>query len=348
MMTYDVAIIRGDGIGPEISEATQRVLEAAGASIRWHDAPAGEDGLARAGRELPLSTIETIRRLGVALKAPLLAGRCTGGVVVEDNGRSRRHPSVNNGIRRELNLFVNVRPVRGWADLSGAYAALDIVIMREITEDIYSGIERKLDGGAAEAVKRVTRSACERLARYACEYALRYGRRTINAIHKANVLHLTDGLFLETVRAVTSGFASLGFSETAVDAACYGLVKKPQSFDVMVMPNQYGDIVSDLAAALAGSLGLAPGANIGADAAVFEAAHGAAPDITGKGIANPIGLILSGAMMLDHLGEADAAARVRAAVDAVLADPRLRPPDLGGSAGTAVLTDALCGAAQAV
>ncbi|MEP7361874.1 MAG: isocitrate/isopropylmalate family dehydrogenase [Acidobacteriota bacterium] len=344
--THDVALVRGDGIGPEISEATQRVLEAAGASIRWHDAPAGADGMARKGHELPISTIQTIRRFGVALKAPLTAGRCTGGVVVEDNGASRRHPSVNNGIRRELGLFVNVRPVHGWKDLSGEYAALDIVIMREITEDIYSGIERKIDDNTAEAVKRITRPACERVARYSCEFAGRHGRREVSAIHKANVLHLTDGLFLETVRNVSTGYPGLHFSETAVDAACYLLVKKPRHFDVMVMPNQYGDILSDLAAALVGSLGLAPGANIGADAAVFEAAHGAAPDIAGQGIANPIGLILAGAMLLDHIGEPEAAARVRAAVDAALADRRLWTPDLGGSARTLELTEALCGAAE--
>jgi len=346
--THDVALIRGDGIGPEISEATQRVLEAAGASIRWHDTPAGADGLERTGYELPVATVKTIRQLGVALKAPLTAGRCTGGVVVEDNGASRRHPSVNNGIRRELGLFVNVRPVRGWKALSGDYAAMDIVIMREITEDIYSGIERRVDDDTAEAIKRVTRPACERLTRYSCEYARRHGRRAISAIHKANVLHMTDGLFLETVRRVTGDFEGLEFSETAVDAACYMLVKKPRSFDVMVMPNQYGDILSDLAAALVGSLGLAPGANIGDNAAVFEAAHGAAPDIAGQGIANPIGLVLSGAMLLDHLGEGEAASRVRVAVDAALADMRLRTPDLGGSARTSDLLDALCGAAQSV
>lgn len=344
--THDVALVRGDGIGPEISEATQRVLEAAGASISWHDTPAGDDGRVRRGHELPLSTLQAIRQYGVALKAPLLAGRCTGGVVVEENGTARRHPSVNNGLRRELGLFVNVRPVRGWKGLSGEFAAMDLVIMREITEDIYSGIERMVGDDIAEAVKRISRDACERITRYSCEYAQRHGRRNLSAIHKANVLHLTDGMFLETVRKVASDYDGVTFDETAVDAACYLLVKKPGHFDVMVMPNQYGDILSDLAAALVGSLGLAPGANIGENAAVFEAAHGAAPDIAGQGIANPIGLVLSGAMMLDHLEEYDAAARVRSAVDAVLDDPRLRTPDLGGSAGTEDLTAALCGAVQ--
>ncbi|MFN3322244.1 MAG: isocitrate/isopropylmalate dehydrogenase family protein [Bryobacteraceae bacterium] len=345
---YDIAFIRGDGIGPEITEATQRVLESAGAGIRWHDTPAGEDGRARLGHELPLSSLETIRRLGVVLKAPLIAERCTGGVVVESNGSIRRHPSVNNGLRRELNLFVNVRPVRGWTAVSGAYAETDLVIMREVTEDMYSGIERQVNDGCAEAVKRITRRATERLTHYACDYALRHGRRTVSAIHKANVLHLTDGLFLRTVRETVADYSALNFSETAIDAACYLLVKRPTAFDVMVLPNQYGDIISDLAAGLVGSLGLAPGANIGDDAAMFEAAHGAAPDIAGQGIANPIGLVLSGAMLLDHIGEREAAGRVRTAVDRLLADSRFRTPDLGGTSRTSDFTEALCAEVQTV
>lgn len=343
----EIAVISGDGIGPEITEATQRVLEASGAKLRWVDTPAGEAARARHGHELPGSTLETIRRLGVVLKAPLAAGRRTGGVVVENNGHPRRHPSVNNALRRELELFVNVRPVRGWANISGRYAAMDIVIMREVTEDIYSGLESQVNEDCAEAVKRVTRQASERIARFSCEFAIRHGRRTIHAIHKANVLHLTDGLFLGAVQETVARYPGLVFSETAIDAACYLLIKNPAAFDIMVCPNQYGDILSDVAAGLAGSLGLAPGANLGDRIAMFEAAHGAAPDIAGRGIANPISLILSAAMLLDHIGQSEAARRVRAAVDEALSDPRCLTADLGGTAKTSDLTDALCGAVQA-
>lgn len=341
---HDIAVIRGDGIGPEITEAAQRVIEAAGVAVRWHETPAGGAARQRLGHELPLSTIDTIRRLGVVLKAPLNAERCTGGVLVESDSGVRRHPSVNNGLRRELELFVNIRPVRGWGKVSGAYARMDLVIMREVTEDIYSGIERQISDDCAEAVKRITRRASERVARFACDYARRYGRSGVCAIHKANVLHLSDGLFLRTVRETVAGYPDLVFSESAIDAACYLLVKKPETFDVLVCPNQYGDILSDLAAGLVGSLGLAPGANLGEHTAMFEAAHGAAPDIAGRQIANPIGLILSGAMMLDYIGETAAASRIRRAVAEILNQERHLTPDLGGAARTSDLAGALCAA----
>lgn len=346
-MTKQVAVISGDGIGPEITEATQRVIEASGAQIDWVPVPIGQTAKRSFGTELPADSLDRIRQVGVVLKAPLIAERCSGGVVVESHGSVRRHPSVNNGLRRELGLFVNVRPVRGWSGISGAYAALDLVIFREITEDLYSGLERQVDDDTAEAVKRITGRASRRIARYACDYARRFGRRKVAAIHKANVLHLTDGLFLRSVRDVVEQYTDLVFEEQAIDAACYLLVKKPRAFDLMVLPNQYGDIISDLAAGLAGSLGLAPGANIGDDAAMFEAAHGAAPDIAGQGIANPIGLVLSGALLLDHIGEGAAASRVRSGVAAALAQPDRLTPDLGGAGTTRGLTDLLCAAVQA-
>lgn len=345
---HDVAIIRGDGIGPEISDAAQSVLEASGAEIRWHDAPAGMAAMPRFQTALPWSSLEIMHRLGVVLKAPLIAERCSGGVTVEADGETRHHPSVNNALRRELSLFVNVRPVRGVGRLSGRYASLDAVIMREVTEDMYCGIERQVDDDTAEAVKRITGRASRRIARFSCDYAMRFGRGKITAIHKANVLHLTDGLFLKSVRSVVEGYPGLEFDEQAIDAACYLLVKKPEMFDVMVLPNQYGDIISDLAAGLAGSLGLAPGANIGERCAMFEAAHGAAPDIAGQGAANPIGLILSGALLLDHIGEGAAARRVRAGVSEVLSDGRFLTPDLGGSCTTAALAQAICAAMDVV
>ena len=272
----------------------------------------------------------------------MLAERCSGGIVVEGNGAVRRYPSINNGIRRELGAYVNLRPIQGWEGVSGRYRELDIVMVREVTEDIYAGIERRVDDDTAEAVKRITRGASLRAARFACDYAMRHGRKRITAIHKANVLHLTDGLFLECVRAQAGKYPALVFDDRMVDAACYLLVKCPAQFDVLVLPNQYGDILSDLAAGLAGSLGLAPGANIGPDTAVFEAAHGAAPDIAGEGIGNPIGLILSGAMLLDHLGETKAAEHIRRGIATVLREGRSLTPDLGGSGTTLTLTDAIC------
>lgn len=341
---HKAGIIRGDGIGPEISEAAQQVVEASGAKIDWVEILAGESAGKECGEALPLSEIRKMRDTGVLLKAPLMAGRCTGGVVVTENGETRRHPSINNGLRRELGLFVNVRPVRGFQGVSGAYSSMDIVIMREITEDMYSGLETQIDDGCAEAIKRITAAATRRIAQYSCEYARKFGRSTVSAIHKANVLHLTDGLFLKTVRSTVESYPDLRFDETAIDAACYLLVKQPRKFDVMVLPNQYGDILSDVAAGLVGSLGLAPGGNIGPSAAMFEAAHGAAPDIAGKGLANPIGLILSGAMLLDHIGEAGAAGRVRTGVAHVLEKGTSLTPDLGGSATTGELTSAIVSA----
>jgi isocitrate dehydrogenase (NAD+) len=262
--------------------------------------------------------------------------------VVENGPAPRRYPSINNALRRELGAFANLRPVRGWPGVSGPYEPLDLLIVREVTEDLYIGLERQTSPDTAEAVKRISRPASRRVARFACDYAVHQGRSKVTAVHKANVLHLTDGLFLDAVRSVAAEYPTLRFNDQMVDAACYHLIKSPALFDVLVLPNQYGDIVSDVAAALVGSLGLAPGANIGPEAAMFEAAHGAAPDIAGRGIANPVGLVLSGALLLDHLGEAAAAERVRRAVAAALAEPRWHTPDLGGQASTTNLTRAIC------
>ena len=337
-----VAIIRGDGIGPEITAATQRVLEATGLRFDWVDTPMGMDGRERRGADLPVESLDQVKEIGIAIKAPLLAERLSGGVTVTGDRDVRRYPSVNNGLRRELGAYVNLRPIQGWEGVSGAYDGLDIVIAREVTEDTYIGIERQVGADTAEAIKRITRGASRAVTQYACEYAVRHHRRKITAVHKANVLHLTDGLFLSTAREVTGEFPGLLFDDRMVDATCYLLVKTPEMFDVMVTPNQYGDIISDLVAGLVGSLGLAPGANIGPGTAVFEASHGAAPDIAGKGLANPIGLVLSGAMLLDHIDEPEAAGRVRRAVSRVLASGTTLTPDLGGTASTDALTDAIC------
>jgi isocitrate dehydrogenase (NAD+) len=343
--THTVALASGDGIGPEISWATREVLAASGARIHWVETPVGKAALDSHGEELPAASLERMCQIGVVLKSPLIAERRSGGVTVLRAGTQRHYPSVNNALRRELGAYVNVRPVRGWRGISGPHAETDLVIMREVTEDTYAGIERQIDPGRAEATKLITRAACERVARYACDYALAAGRRTVSAIHKANVLHLTDGLFLESVRSVTASYPTLVFDDKMVDAASYLLVKQPTLFDVMVLPNQYGDILSDLAAALVGSLGLAPGSNIGPNVAMFEAAHGAAPDLAGLDAANPTALILSGAMMLDHLGERECASRVRTAVAAVLEEGQCLTRDLGGRATLRHFTDTVCAAA---
>jgi isocitrate dehydrogenase (NAD+) len=339
---HSAALITGDGIGPEICEAAQRVVDAAGVSIDWRPAPMGLEAQGALGVPIPVSSLRTVRQCGVALKGPMIADRCSGGVVVEDDGEIRRHASINNGIRRELGAYANLRPVRGFPGVSGAYENLDIVIVRELTEDMYAGLETSVDDDTAEAVKRITRAASERVTRFACEYARRTGRRRVTAVHKANVLHLTDGLFLASARRVAAEYSSLEFNDQMVDAACYLLIKSFAQFEVLVMPNQYGDILSDMTAGLAGSLGLAPGVNIGPEAALFEAAHGAAPDIAGKGIANPIAMMLSGALMLEHLGEAEAAERIRNGVARVLAARERLTPDLGGASGSAALTAAIC------
>ncbi len=336
------ALIKGDGIGPEIADAAQAVVEAAGGRVEWVPVEMGQAAEKRSGAPLPLESLDTVRRLGVALKGPMIAERCSGGVMVEGH----RYPSINAAIRRELGAYANLRPVRGWEGVSGAYCAMNIVLVRELTEDVYAGLERRIDADTAEAVKRITRGASMRVARFACEYALRTGRRKVTAVHKANVLHLTDGLFLESVRAASAEYPGIRCDDRMVDAACYLLVKDPGQFEILVLPNQYGDILSDLAAGLAGSLGLAPGANVGDAAAVFEAAHGAAPDIAGKGLANPVSLILSAAMLLEWIGQNEPAHRIREAVACVLRERASLTPDLGGTASTAAFTRAICEASS--
>jgi isocitrate dehydrogenase (NAD+) len=345
-----VVLVPGDGIGPEISEAAVAVLAATGVALAWDEHAAGETARARHGTPLPEPTLAAIRTAGVALKGPLLAPKQTGRLVVRRDGGEVSYPSVNNALRRELGVFANVRPIRSFPGVAAACPALDVVIVREVTEDVYVGWEERVGPDEARAIKRITRPASTRIFRYAFDYARRHQRRRVTAGHKANVLHLTDGLFLECGRAVAAGAPDVPFDDCMVDALCLGLVKWPERFDVLVLPNQYGDILSDLCAGLAGSLGLAPGANVGDEVAVFEATHGAAPDIAGRGVANPIALVLSGAMLLDQLGEAAAARRVRDAVARVLRAGRWLTPDLGGTAHTADLTralvDAVAGAAR--
>jgi isocitrate dehydrogenase (NAD+) len=339
---HKVALIKGDGIGPEISESTVKILEASGAKINWIETPIGQEARRLYDTELPLESLDKIREIGFALKSPLIAERCSGGIKVERDGKIETYPSINNGLRRELGIFANLRPTKGWEGISGTYQKLDILIVREATEDTYSGIEAVIDDDQAHATKVITRFASERVAHYACDVALRWGRKRVTAVHKANVLHLTDGLFLKSVRSVMKEYPTLEFNDQMVDAACYHLIKNPQIFDVLVLPNQYGDIISDVAAGLIGSMGLAPGINIGAKVAMFEAAHGAAPDIAGKNIANPIALALSGSYLLDHINEKEAGERVRQGVAATLKNKKWLTPDLGGQASTEEMTKMIC------
>lgn len=341
---YEVALILGDGIGPEISGAAVAVLEATGVSIRWREFAAGEAARQRHGHPLPAATLAAVRTIGVALKGPLLGPKQTGRLVVRHGDADVTYPSVNNALRRELEVFANVRPIRSFPGVPTPFPSLDVVIVREVTEDTYIGWEEMKGPDEAWAIKRITRQASERIFRFAFEYARARGRRKVTAGHKANVLNLTDGLFLESGRDVAVAFPEVPFDDCMIDALCLRLVKQPDTLDVLVLPNQYGDILTDLCAGIAGSLGLAPGANIGARVAFFEASHGAAPDIVGQGIANPIALILSGAMLLGHLGEAAAERRIWEAVARVLREGRHLTPDLGGHARTTDVTRAIIAA----
>ena len=322
-MTYTVTLIPGDGIGPELAEATRAVLEATGIGFEWDVQQAGEATIASEGTPLPDRVVESIRTNGVGLKGPITTPVGSG------------FRSVNVALRKELELYANVRPARTMAGVESRYENVDLIIVRENTEDLYAGVEHMVGPDAAESIKIITRAASQRIARYAFEYAVKNGRRKVTAVHKANIMKLSDGLFLESAQQVAAEYAGrVEFEDRIVDNMCMQLVQKPELYDVLVLPNLYGDIVSDLAAGLVGGLGVAPGANIGEKAAVFEPVHGSAPKYAGQNKANPTALILSGALMLRHLGETDAANAVESAVRDVIADGRTVTYDLGGSAGT--------------
>jgi isocitrate dehydrogenase (NAD+) len=329
-VTYEVTLIPGDGIGPEIAAATRQVLEATGVGFTWDEQVAGEATLQSEGNPLPDRVIDSIRRTRVALKGPITTPVGTG------------FRSVNVALRQALTLYANVRPARSIDGIESRYADIDLVIVRENTEDLYAGIERQVSADEAETIKRITRGASERIARYAFEYAVANGRSTVTAVHKANIMKLTDGLFLECCRRIAAEYEGrVAFQDRIVDNMCMQLVQKPEEYDVLVAPNLYGDIISDLAAGLVGGLGIAPGANIGEDAAVFEAVHGSAPKYAGQDRANPTALILSGALLLRHIGETDAGAAVEAAVRQVIGAGQTVTADLGGSAGTRAYGEAV-------
>jgi len=322
-LSYAVTLIPGDGIGPELAEAARHVLEASGIGFDWDVQEAGEATIASEGTPLPDRVIESIRANGVAIKGPITTPVGSG------------FRSVNVGLRQALELYANVRPARTMQGVETRYDNIDLIIVRENTEDLYAGIEHRVGPDAAESIKIITRAASQRIARYAFEYAVKNGRRKVTAVHKANIMKLSDGLFLESCQQVAAEYAGrVEFEDRIVDNMCMQLVQKPELYDVLVLPNLYGDIVSDLAAGLVGGLGVAPGANIGEKAAVFEPVHGSAPKYAGLNKANPTALILSGALMLRHLGETDAADVVETAVRAVIAAGETLTYDLGGSAGT--------------
>jgi isocitrate dehydrogenase (NAD+) len=322
-LRYAVTLIPGDGIGPELAEATRGVLESTGIGFDWDVQEAGEATIATEGTPLPDRVIESIRRNGIAIKGPITTPVGSG------------FRSVNVGLRQALELYANVRPARTMKGVETRYDNVDLIIVRENTEDLYAGIEHRVGPDAAESIKIITRAASQRIARYAFEYAVKNGRRKVTAVHKANIMKLSDGLFLESCGQIAAEYAGrVEYEDRIVDNMCMQLVQKPELYDVLVLPNLYGDIVSDLAAGLVGGLGVAPGANIGEKAAVFEPVHGSAPKYAGQNKANPTALILSGALMLRHLGELTAADAVESAVREVIAAGETVTYDLGGTAGT--------------
>ena len=331
-MAHTITLIPGDGIGPELAEVSRRVLDASGVKFEWEVVDAGEAVIARYGTPLPDHVLESIKRNKVALKGP----------ITTPVGKGFR--SVNVALRQALNLYANLRPARSKKGLDTRYGNVDLIIVRENTEDLYAGIEHMVGRDAAESIKIITRAASERIARFAFEYAVANGRRKVTAVHKANIMKLSDGLFLESCRTVAADYeGQIEFEDRIVDNMCMQLVQKPELYDVLVLPNLYGDIVSDLAAGLVGGLGVAPGANIGLEAAVFEPVHGSAPKYAGLDKANPTALILSGAMMLRHLGYPAEATALETAVRGVIAEGKTITYDLGGTAGTAAFADAVIG-----
>ncbi|MCX7015062.1 MAG: isocitrate/isopropylmalate dehydrogenase family protein [Candidatus Sumerlaeota bacterium] len=331
-MTHDVCLIAGDGIGPEITHAAQRVLAAAGAKINWIPLHAGAEAIERYGSVAPNETLDAVRRHKVALKGPTTTPIGTG------------HTSANVQLRQKLHLYAAVRPVRSIAGIKTRYDNVEIVVIRENTEGLYSGIENEIVPGVMQTLKIATRTGCERIARFGFHYAQERKRRKVTVFHKANIMKKTDGLFLECCRRIHAEIAAeIEYEELIIDNACMQLVRDPSRFDVLLMENFYGDIVSDLCAGMVGGLGVAPGANFGDECAVFEAVHGSAPDIAGRGIANPLSIIMSGVMMLNHLGEHACAERIKAAYDGALSGgrPEERTLDIGGTATTEQFADAL-------
>ncbi|HOD50143.1 MAG TPA: isocitrate/isopropylmalate dehydrogenase family protein [Candidatus Hydrogenedentes bacterium] len=324
-MSHTVCLIPGDGIGPEVAQAARRVIDASGAPVNWLELPAGAGALETCGEVLPDKTVEAIEVHRVALKGP----------ITTPIGKGFR--SVNVQLRKRLNLYAAVRPVRSLPGVKTRYENVELVVIRENTEGLYSGLENEVTTGVVQSLKIATRTACERIARFAFNYARERRRHRVTVFHKANIMKLSDGLFLDCAREIHEKEApDIAYDELIIDNGCMHLVRDPGKFDILLLENLYGDVVSDLCAGLVGGLGVVPGANIGDGCAVFEAVHGSAPDIAGKGVANPLALIMSGVMMLNHLGETAAAKRIKTAYDQVLRDanPGEITPDIGGQGTT--------------
>lgn len=329
MAKHTITLIPGDGIGPEIVAATVQIIEASGVDIEWETHIIGAQALEKFGVTIPDATTESIKRNRVALKGPLTTPIGKG------------FTSVNVGLRKALDLYANVRPVKALPNVESRYPELDLVIVRENTEDLYAGLEHVVVPGVVESIKIITEKASTRIAEYAFQYSVANNRKKVTAVHKANIMKLSDGLFLECFYNVSKKYPNIEADDKIVDNACMQLVMRPEQFDVMVLENLYGDIVSDLCAGLIGGLGLAPGSNIGEQGAVFEAVHGSAPDIAGQGVANPTAILMSGIMMLRHIEEMDAAARVEKAMMDVFIEGETRTKDLGGAAKTAEFAQAI-------
>jgi len=328
-MTHKITLIPGDGIGPEVTDAVVQILAAARVAIEWDRHDAGVIAVERGGTPLPPELIQSIRRNAVALKGPVTTPVGEG------------FTSVNVGLRKGLDLYANLRPVWNLPGVPARFGNVDLVIVRENTEDLYAGLEHQIVPGVVESLKIITEKASTRIGRFAFEHARRHGRKRVTAIHKANIMKLSDGLFLDSVRAFAKEFPEIAYDERIIDAACMQLVLTPERFDVLVLPNLYGDIVSDLGAGLVGGLGVVGAANLGTACAVFEAVHGSAPDIAGKGVANPTALLLSAVLMLHHIDETAAAGAVMQALGRVLTSG-VRTRDLGGTATTREFADAVC------
>jgi isocitrate dehydrogenase (NAD+) len=334
-MTHTITLIPGDGVGPEVTEAVVRILKASGVAIEWETHTAGVLAFERTGHALPVELIDSVRRNKVALKGPVTTPIGHG------------FTSVNVGLRKALDLYANLRPVWNLPGVDSRFQGVDLVIVRENTEDLYAGLEHEVVPGVVESLKIITERASTRIAHFAFKHSQRHGRKKVTSIHKANIMKLSDGLFIDCVRRAARDYIGIIYDERIVDAACMQLVMHPEQFDVLVLPNLYGDIVSDLCAGLVGGLGVVGAANLGTEVAVFEAVHGSAPDIAGKNLANPTALLLSAVLMLRHIDEGAAADRIMAALSAVLTARTVRTCDLGGTASTLEFADALITALRA-
>ena len=329
MTKHKVTLIPGEGIGPEVAAVTRRIMEATGVQIEWEEIAGRSDNSSDQGKTVNQAAVESVRRNRVALKGPM-ATAIAGGA-----------PSVNVALRKTLDLYANLRPVKNVPGVKSHFENVDLILVRENTEDLYSGLEHEVVPGVVESLKIITEKASTRIAKFAFEYAKRHGRKKIHAIHKANIIKLSDGLFLNSVRAVSAKFPAIEYKELIVDNDCMQIVMDPLQFDMLLLPNLYGDVMSDLAAGLVGGLGVVPSANIGDECAMFEAVHGTAPDIAGKGLANPTALLMSAALMLDHLGEQKTAQRIQSALERVYREGKRTTRDVGGKAGTEEFADAV-------